>query len=365
MNTAWLDGSQVYGSDKATSNKLRSFEKGKLLTSEGNLLPKEANGFFFSGDSRVNENVGLTALHTLFMREHNRFCDQIAVKNQRVITDEQAYQMARNYVIALLQKITYEQYLNALLGAPQFDAWVGNYTYQNNVNPDLFTEFNSAGFRFGHSLINSPYKLIDNSGNLIRTLGMGEIFQNPRLITNETLDQLFNGLLRTSAKERSLEIIDDLRNFLITSPFGTAKIDLFSTNIQRGRDHGLCSYQQARDQLLLTDVTFDIFNSANSPAGPGSKGAKTSSLYGSLNNVDLFVGVIGEREIPGSDLGEVGARLLAAQFRKIRNADKFWYENVMAPYPELLAEIKATKLADVIMRNTGVTTVNVKNFQKA
>ena len=41
------------------------------------------------------------------MREHNRFCDQIAVKNKRVISDEQAYQMARNYVIALLQKITY------------------------------------------------------------------------------------------------------------------------------------------------------------------------------------------------------------------------------------------------------------------
>jgi hypothetical protein len=102
-----LDGSQIYGSDKATANKLRSFERGKLLTSEGNLLPKDKKGFFISGDSRVNENIGLTALHTLFMREHNRFCDQIAVKNKRVISDEQAYQMARNYVIALLQKITY------------------------------------------------------------------------------------------------------------------------------------------------------------------------------------------------------------------------------------------------------------------
>ncbi len=81
--------------------------------------------------------------------------------------------MARNYVIALLQKITYEQYLNALLSGPLFEAWVGPYTYHDNINPDLFTEFNSAGFRFGHSLINSPYKLMDNNGNLIRTLRLG------------------------------------------------------------------------------------------------------------------------------------------------------------------------------------------------
>jgi hypothetical protein len=41
LNTAWLDGSQIYGSNKATADKLRSFERGKLLTSEGNLLPKD------------------------------------------------------------------------------------------------------------------------------------------------------------------------------------------------------------------------------------------------------------------------------------------------------------------------------------
>ena len=118
------------------------------------------------------------------MREHNRFCDEIALKNKRVITDEQAYQMARNYVIALLQRITYEQYLNALLSGPLFNAWVGPYIYQDNINPDLFTEFNTAGFRFGHSIINSPYKLMDNNGNLIKTLGLGEIFQNPQLLSN-------------------------------------------------------------------------------------------------------------------------------------------------------------------------------------
>ena len=74
------------------------------------------------------------------------------------------------------------------------------------------------------------------------------------------------------------------------------------------------------------------------------------------------MGIVGERVIPGSDLGEVGARLVAAQFRKIRNADRFWYENMMAPYPDLLQRVKGTKLADVILRNTGANATNVKNF---
>lgn len=39
-NTAWVDGSQVYGSDSATAAKLRSFVNGKLKTGENNLLPK-------------------------------------------------------------------------------------------------------------------------------------------------------------------------------------------------------------------------------------------------------------------------------------------------------------------------------------
>src|SRR5207244_3561528 len=90
--TAWIDGSVVYGSDATRAAALRTFVGGKLKTSDGNLLPFNTGGLpnandahifadnqlFLAGDVRANENIELTSLQTLFMREHNRLADAIA-----------------------------------------------------------------------------------------------------------------------------------------------------------------------------------------------------------------------------------------------------------------------------------------------
>lgn len=54
LNTAWVDGSQIYGSDSTTANNLRTFVNGTLKTSSDNLLPKGSDGSYFAGDIRVN-----------------------------------------------------------------------------------------------------------------------------------------------------------------------------------------------------------------------------------------------------------------------------------------------------------------------
>ena len=76
--TAWIDGSQVYGSSKEVSDRLRTFELGKLKEGEGRMLPKreaDPHDLLDAGDVRANENILLTSYHTVFMREHNRVCD--------------------------------------------------------------------------------------------------------------------------------------------------------------------------------------------------------------------------------------------------------------------------------------------------
>ena len=141
--------------------------------------------------------------------------------------------------MALLQKISFDEFLPGLLGQAQMDAWIGPYIYQSNLNPDLFTEFNTAGYRIGHSLMNSPYRFMDDQGNVLKRLNFGEIFQNPDLVNNDNLAHIMNGLLRVKYKERSLELIDDLRNFLVSGQFGSMKIDLFAAHPKRKRPRNL------------------------------------------------------------------------------------------------------------------------------
>lgn len=121
--TAFIDGSAIYGSSEERMNWLRSFEGGKLRVSTGNFLPYntetgeitgsidenhpamdnpvgKTNKIFVAGDARANENPLLTSFHTLFMREHNRLCDELAKKHPDW-GDEELFQYARKMVEAI------------------------------------------------------------------------------------------------------------------------------------------------------------------------------------------------------------------------------------------------------------------------
>jgi len=123
--TAFLDGSQVYGSDQSTADSLRSFSGGMLRESGNNELPVDPEtGEYLAGDVRVNEQPGLTSMHTLFMREHNRLAEQIATANP-TWSDEQIYQTARAKNTAYMQSVTYNEFLPELLGEGALGAYEG------------------------------------------------------------------------------------------------------------------------------------------------------------------------------------------------------------------------------------------------
>ena len=152
-----------------------------------------------------------------------------------------------------------------------------------------------------------------------------------------------------------MEIVDDLRNFLILTP--NVKFDLFAFNIHRGRDHGICTYNNARQQMGLNPKAYfrEVFANVN-------KADALERLYSSTDRLDLWLGIIGEPSINGAILGETGVAIVGNQFRLIRNGDRFWYENA---YPQsIIREIKATSFADVIMRNTGVRNINSQTFRR-
>lgn len=135
-----------------------------------------------------------------------------------------------------------------------------------------------------------------------------------------------NGFLRTVGKQRSLEIVEDLRSFLFDNPERTVKIDLFSFNVQRSRDHGVCSLNDARERVgLQRKQNFaQLFNDPK-------KADIMEKLYQKTDKIDLWLGILGEPSAPGAVMGELGIRMNALQFRNTRNADRLWYENV---YPQ-------------------------------
>ncbi|MCA9271087.1 MAG: peroxidase family protein, partial [Planctomycetales bacterium] len=240
--TAFVDGSQIYGSDAETAASLRTFSGGRLLTSEGDFLPIDENGNFYSGDIRVNENPGLTSLHTLFVREHNRLADQFAAEHPQW-TDERVYQESRRIVIAEMQAITYQEFLPALLGRDALSPYQG---YDETVNPGISNEFAAAAYRFGHSLLDSEISFMDNDGAEVHeALPLRDAFFNTSVLLDTDIGAVFKYLASDLSEEVDVKVIDDLRNFLFGPP-GSGGLDLASLNIQRGRDHGLADYNAVR-----------------------------------------------------------------------------------------------------------------------
>lgn len=361
--THWIDGSNVYGSDDARASWLRTYEGGKLKTSHGNLLPYntidgeydspiDPNApnmagmdripkLFVAGDVRANEQPGLTALHTLFVREHNRICDEFI--SYGYYDDEMNYQIARSIVAAYIQAITYNEFLPAL--GIHLDPYVW---YDEATNPNIMNEFAHAAYRFGHSMVSEHVLLADDDYFVNDAIPLSRAFFSNRIVQQNGIKPILLGLTTQQQQEPDVFIIDELRNFLFSEAPNAPGLDLAALNIQRGRDHGLPDYNTVRMQYLGRPAT----NWADITSDPVLQDKLKAAYGNNLNDVDLWIGLLAEDKIPGGSVGATMAAILKDQFQRLRDGDRFYYEidPIILNWGE---DIKNNvKLSTIIFRNT-------------
>lgn len=294
---------------------------------------------------RANENLDLLSLHTLFAREHNRLADQFAQADPS-LTDEELYQKARKVVGALIQSITYREYLPALLGPDALRPYQG---YRPEVNPNISNTFATAAFRLGHSQLEPLVWREGADGKAIpeRDLPLAFAFFAPERLDEGGIEPLLRGLANFIQAPTDHLITTAVRNMLFGRP-GQGGLDLASLNIARGRDHGLPGLNQVRSAIGLPK--WSSFAELTSRPGLAKK---LEQVYGSIDRLDPWVGMLCEEPVSGAAVGPTIKTIVADQFERLRDGDRFWYAND----PDLATmrpEIESTRLIDVIRRNTSI-----------
>ena len=387
-----------------------------------------------AGDVRANENIGLTAVHTLFALEHNRIVDLLPDD-----MDEQTkFEIAQRSVAALQQYITYNEFLPAM--GVDLDDYTG---YDPTVDPSITNEFATVGYR-AHSTIHGEFEgEIDRSeitdaeieqleaGGVEVTVDdtvvefaipLGVAFGNPGLLTDVGLGNMLAGLASEAAYANDEQIDNQLRSVLFQVPGPdvenpadcldgteiagcfTVVNDLGAIDVIRAADHGMPSYNDMREAYGLprvesfTDITgeatdefpddpeIDADNPIDDPSildfvsladadgnqlEPGTDAAATTTvtaerrtttaarlaaIYGDVDAVDAFTGMVSEEHVAGTEFGELQLAMWTSQFSALRDGDRFFYGN-----DDALDDIAddygidyQRSLADVIAANTDV-----------
>ncbi|XP_022188065.2 peroxidase-like protein isoform X2 [Nilaparvata lugens] len=375
QNSGYLDGSHIYGETACLARELRSYG-GRLNvtvnTLQGkDLLPQSPShpecrapsGYcFIAGDGRASEQPALTAIHTIFMREHNRLVDGLRAVNVHW-GDERLYQTARKINIATYQHILYNEFLPRLLGWNAVNLYglklnnQGYYQgYSNNCNPNVVTEFASAAFRIGHSLLRPHLPRMTPTYTPMEPVLLRDVFFNPDIIRQtQMVDELIRGLVSTPMENLDQFITGEITNHLFEEKrVPHSGMDLPALNIQRARDHGIPPYNEYRGLCNLKRATTweDLSREI-----PNEVIARLRHIYPSVNDIDLFPGGLSERPLQGGLVGPTFACIIGLQFRQLRKCDRFWYESgdPLFRFTEAqLAEIRKSTLSKVLCDNMDI-----------
>ncbi|KAF5271217.1 hypothetical protein FQA39_LY08224 [Lamprigera yunnana] len=373
--TSYIDASNVYGSDQDIADLLRLFHKGQLLygrpRSQKPLQPPDppkgelcrlgviTTDCFTGGDLRTGDQPGLTALHTVWIRYHNKLAKKLVSINPHW-SDEKTYQETKKIIGAFMQHITFREFLPILLGQEVVKLFGldlkrnGYYKdYSMKINPSVANSFATAAFRFGHSLVQGSFIRTDTKHRIIfNNVSLHEEQKNVENIWSfGSLDRLILGLANQPIQKRDEFITSELTNHLFRTdgtPFG---MDLAAVNIQRGRDHGLPSYTAWRKPCGL--IALNNWTDFEKVMYPDTV-KRFKSLYSHFDDLDLFSGGLAEKPVRGGLVGPTFACIIAQQFENLRKGDRFWYENgdfESSFTPAQLQQIRQITLAHVLCKS--------------
>ncbi|XP_045114200.1 chorion peroxidase-like [Portunus trituberculatus] len=346
--TSFLDASNVYGSTDEDSENLREGEGGRLLVQVAkngeSLLPpstdredgcndeekfRQDEFCFIAGDDRVNEQVMLTLMHTVWVREHNRVARQLEAQNPSW-PDDLLFQEARRIVVAEMQHIVYNEFLPGVLGRdlmerldllPQKDGRKTN-NYNPNISPTISNEFSTAAFRFGHSMITDNILEINKDGKKAAQEVSEVLFQPFFLYAANSTKRLLKGSVSQNVLKVDPLFTEEVTGKLFRGDkqFG---MDLVALNLQRGRDHGIGSYLRLREACGLAPVR--TFSDLIPHLLPGAE-EQLRKVYRTVEDIDLFAGGVSEKPIEGGQVGPTFACIISDQFLRLKIGDRYWYE---------------------------------------
>lgn len=359
--TSLLDLASVYGVNQQRGHALREFRGGRLKTSKGDMLPLNTEGYsnapfpgpkyYLAGDHRANENPTLTALHVIFVREHNDICRELAAKFPRW-SDNMLFRKARKINEAQFQHIVLEEYYPAMVGR-RLPAYKG---YKPGVNPVILDIFSTAAFRVGHTMVGNHLSMMNKKRKRMAVLPSHEMFFRKAQNYKEGVEVFLRGALHTSAQEVDLKVHDSIRNFLFTGiPVEGIAFDLISLNLQRGRDHALPTFNGVRRLLKLP-----VARSFAAISKDVNVQSALQSVYKKVDRVEAWVGMVAEDHEARSSMGRTMNRVWEIQFRAMRDGDRFYYKNgvfrkgFISRIPRLRAlfNVKRSILRDVLVRNS-------------
>lgn len=380
--THWWDGSQIYGSDQETQNRLRSFVDGKLRLNADGTLPLDRKGVEETGFVR-NWWVGLSLLHTLFVREHNAICDRLKVSYPHW-DDNRLFHVARLINAAVIAKIHTVEWTPAVLPNPGLTAglnanWYGLLTNMLRVGKerktvsDVNVRSPEMGGVVGNPLTNhgAPFGLTEEFVEVYRLHSMlPETLKIRRIGTDEVAEEVpFPAARQAGAGKlsRRFKMADLFYSFgkqhpgqLVLNNYpqfmqelsipGNPLFDMGAVDILRARERGVPRYNEFRRQLGLNPIrTFEDLTDNQEHVH------LLRNLYGNdVEQLDLMVGTLAEGHRPtGFGFGETMFQIFILNATRRLQADRFYTDcyNEEVYTTEGLQWIDEADLRTVILRH--------------